>query len=152
VAHLERPGAFWFVFAENSIYMARNCRKERHLGYLPAFMRLDSTSVTLSSFTRWNKSDMHCKWRRKSTNARRLPCYFLPQETGSVCGLFSASHFSPSGGNTLSLFLEFTLPTNPFPNSGNGLISYYINIVLEGVGIRGVDAKAAISGGLQVCG
>jgi hypothetical protein len=37
-------------------------------------------------------------------------------------------------------------------NSGNGLVSYYINIVLESVGIRGVDARATISGGLQVCG
>lgn len=34
--------------------------------------------------------------------------------------------------------------------SGNGLISYYINIVLEGVGIMNPGTKAAINGGLQV--
>ncbi|KAL0580965.1 hypothetical protein V5O48_001057 [Marasmius crinis-equi] len=33
--------------------------------------------------------------------------------------------------------------------SGNGLVSYYINLVLEGVGIRGTETKAAINGGLQ---
>ena len=35
-------------------------------------------------------------------------------------------------------------------SSGNGLVSYYINLVLEGVGITSVDTKAAINGGLQV--
>lgn len=34
--------------------------------------------------------------------------------------------------------------------SGNGLVSYYINLVLEGVGITDVRAKAAINGGLQI--
>ncbi|KAF9223402.1 general substrate transporter [Gyrodon lividus] len=34
--------------------------------------------------------------------------------------------------------------------SGNGLVSYYINIVLEGVGIRTTRTKAAINGALQV--
>ncbi|KAL1741008.1 hypothetical protein HDZ31DRAFT_67357 [Schizophyllum fasciatum] len=34
--------------------------------------------------------------------------------------------------------------------SGNGLVSYYINLVLEGVGIRSTETKAAINGGLQV--
>ncbi|ESK94631.1 hexose transporter [Moniliophthora roreri MCA 2997] len=34
--------------------------------------------------------------------------------------------------------------------SGNGLVSYYINLVLEGVGIRTTETKAAINGGLQV--
>ncbi|KAI0049817.1 general substrate transporter [Auriscalpium vulgare] len=34
--------------------------------------------------------------------------------------------------------------------SGNGLVSYYINLVLEGVGINGTSAKAAINGGLQI--
>ncbi|KAI0264422.1 general substrate transporter [Gloeopeniophorella convolvens] len=34
--------------------------------------------------------------------------------------------------------------------SGNGLVSYYINLVLDGVGISGTSAKAAINGGLQV--
>lgn len=35
--------------------------------------------------------------------------------------------------------------------SGNGLVSYYINLVLEGVGIVDTSTKAAINGGLQVC-
>lgn len=35
--------------------------------------------------------------------------------------------------------------------SGNGLVSYYINLVLEGVGITETNTKAAINGGLQVC-
>jgi hypothetical protein len=35
--------------------------------------------------------------------------------------------------------------------SGNGLVSYYINLVLEGVGIHKTSTKAAINGGLQVC-
>ena len=35
-------------------------------------------------------------------------------------------------------------------NSGNGLVSYYINLVLEGVGITLASTKAAINGGLQV--
>lgn len=34
--------------------------------------------------------------------------------------------------------------------SGNGLVSYYINLVLEGVGIEDTNTKAAINGGLQV--
>ncbi|OCH94384.1 general substrate transporter [Obba rivulosa] len=34
--------------------------------------------------------------------------------------------------------------------SGNGLVSYYINLVLEGVGINNPGTKAAINGGLQV--
>lgn len=34
--------------------------------------------------------------------------------------------------------------------SGNGLVSYYINLVLEGVGISSTRTKAAINGGLQV--
>ncbi|KAH7921039.1 general substrate transporter [Leucogyrophana mollusca] len=34
--------------------------------------------------------------------------------------------------------------------SGNGLVSYYINIVLEGVGITSTRTKAAINGGLQI--
>ncbi|EMD31323.1 hypothetical protein CERSUDRAFT_119885 [Gelatoporia subvermispora B] len=34
--------------------------------------------------------------------------------------------------------------------SGNGLVSYYINLVLEGVGISNPGTKAAINGGLQV--
>ncbi|KAI0784259.1 general substrate transporter [Abortiporus biennis] len=34
--------------------------------------------------------------------------------------------------------------------SGNGLVSYYINLVLEGVGITETSTKAAINGGLQV--
>ncbi|KAJ8585741.1 general substrate transporter [Rhizopogon salebrosus TDB-379] len=34
--------------------------------------------------------------------------------------------------------------------SGNGLVSYYINMVLEGVGITSTRTKASINGGLQV--
>ncbi|KAG7089581.1 hypothetical protein E1B28_011248 [Marasmius oreades] len=34
--------------------------------------------------------------------------------------------------------------------SGNGLVSYYINLVLEGVGINSTETKAAINGGLQI--
>jgi MFS family permease len=34
--------------------------------------------------------------------------------------------------------------------SGNGLVSYYINLILEGVGITSPNTKAAINGGLQV--
>ncbi|KAF5377382.1 hypothetical protein D9757_007985 [Collybiopsis confluens] len=34
--------------------------------------------------------------------------------------------------------------------SGNGLVSYYINLVLEGVGITSTETKAAINGGLQI--
>ncbi|KAJ7170699.1 general substrate transporter [Mycena crocata] len=34
--------------------------------------------------------------------------------------------------------------------SGNGLVSYYINLVLEGVGIHGTRTKASINAGLQV--
>ncbi|KAI0684104.1 general substrate transporter [Cytidiella melzeri] len=34
--------------------------------------------------------------------------------------------------------------------SGNGLVSYYINLILEGVGITSTNTKAAINGGLQV--
>ncbi|KAF8206409.1 general substrate transporter [Mycena galopus ATCC 62051] len=34
--------------------------------------------------------------------------------------------------------------------SGNGLVSYYINLILEGVGISGTRTKATINAGLQV--
>lgn len=35
--------------------------------------------------------------------------------------------------------------------SGNGLISYYCNLVFESVGITETRTKAALNGGLQVC-
>ncbi|KZP23824.1 general substrate transporter [Athelia psychrophila] len=34
--------------------------------------------------------------------------------------------------------------------SGNGLVSYYISLVLDGVGIESINTKTAINGGLQV--
>ncbi|KAG6908546.1 hypothetical protein DXG01_004179 [Tephrocybe rancida] len=34
--------------------------------------------------------------------------------------------------------------------SGNGLVSYYINLILEGVGITATETKAYINGGLQI--
>jgi hypothetical protein len=34
--------------------------------------------------------------------------------------------------------------------SGNGLVSFYINLVLEGIGITSTPTKAAINGSLQV--
>ncbi|EKM78879.1 hypothetical protein AGABI1DRAFT_75451 [Agaricus bisporus var. burnettii JB137-S8] len=34
--------------------------------------------------------------------------------------------------------------------SGNGLVSYYINLVLDGVGVTRTETKAAINGGLQI--
>jgi len=34
--------------------------------------------------------------------------------------------------------------------SGNGLVSYYINLVLEGVGIKDTETKAIINGCLQI--
>ncbi|KDR76241.1 hypothetical protein GALMADRAFT_225930 [Galerina marginata CBS 339.88] len=34
--------------------------------------------------------------------------------------------------------------------SGNGLVSFYINIILEGVGIHDTKTKSAINGGLQI--
>lgn len=34
--------------------------------------------------------------------------------------------------------------------SGNGLVSYYIDIILDGVGIKDAQQKAAINGGLQI--
>ncbi|THH33177.1 hypothetical protein EUX98_g973 [Antrodiella citrinella] len=34
--------------------------------------------------------------------------------------------------------------------SGNGLVSYYINLVLDGVGISNTRSKAVINGGLQI--
>ena len=44
--------------------------------------------------------------------------------------------------------VTFTLPS--ICCSGNGLVSFYINLVLEGVGITSTRTKAAINGGLQV--
>lgn len=35
-------------------------------------------------------------------------------------------------------------------HSGNGLVSYYINLVLDGVGVKNAGTKAEINGGLQV--
>ena len=35
-------------------------------------------------------------------------------------------------------------------HSGNGLVSYYINLILEGIGIHETNTKAAINGGLQI--
>jgi len=34
--------------------------------------------------------------------------------------------------------------------SGNGLVSYYINLVLDGVGVKDAGTKAEINGGLQI--
>lgn len=40
--------------------------------------------------------------------------------------------------------------TYPYTNSGNGLASFYINLVLENVGYRDQKMKAAVNGCLQV--
>lgn len=34
--------------------------------------------------------------------------------------------------------------------SGNGLVSYYINLILEGIGVTQTNTKSAINGGLQI--
>ena len=34
--------------------------------------------------------------------------------------------------------------------SGNGLVSYYIHLILEGVGVGNPNTQGAINGGLQV--
>lgn len=35
--------------------------------------------------------------------------------------------------------------------SGNGLVSYYINLVLDGIGMTSTKQKTSINGALQVC-
>lgn len=42
-----------------------------------------------------------------------------------------------------------SLLTQIAPYSGNGLVSYYINLILDGVGITNAGEKAEINGGLQ---
>jgi hypothetical protein len=49
-----------------------------------------------------------------------------------------------------SVFYPSTIHQHSYTCSGNGLVSYYINLVLEGVGVTGTETKAAINGGLQV--
>ena len=34
--------------------------------------------------------------------------------------------------------------------SGNGLVSYYIRLILQGVGVKNPNTQGAINGGLQV--
>ena len=46
-------------------------------------------------------------------------------------------------------YFDMSLLTHSL-SSGNGLVSYYINLVLEGVGVTRTETKAAINGGLQV--
>ena len=50
----------------------------------------------------------------------------------------------------VSFLITCQLPFAEPLNSGNGLVSFYINLVLEGVGITNAGTKAEINGGLQV--
>jgi hypothetical protein len=58
------------------------------------------------------------------------------------------SQYFLSGGQ--SPCRRYLLPLTLNAPSGNGLVSYYINLVLEGVGITNPRTKQAINGGLQV--
>ncbi|KAG6873928.1 hypothetical protein C0995_008967 [Termitomyces sp. Mi166 len=58
--------------------------------------------------------------------------------------LFSQWRYGSATCNSLT-----TRYTEPMV-SGNGLVSYYINLILEGVGIKDTETKAYINGGLQV--
>ncbi|OBZ72089.1 Lactose permease [Grifola frondosa] len=65
----------------------------------------------------------------------------------AVSTSFSTLFATP--GNRKRMYIIIALAT--FSQwSGNGLVSYYINLVLEGVGITDAGTKAAINGGLQV--
>ena len=56
-----------------------------------------------------------------------------------------------------SLYSEGVLPTRKRTTltlsalcSGNGLVSYYIHLILQGVGVDDLNTQGAINGGLQV--
>ncbi|TFY83287.1 hypothetical protein EWM64_g734 [Hericium alpestre] len=60
---------------------------------------------------------------------------------------FSALFSTPGNRKRMRLIIAIAMFSQW---SGNGLVSYYINLVLEGVGITSTSTKAAINGGLQV--
>jgi hypothetical protein len=75
-----------------------------------------------------------CHLRKQEAHAHyRWHCSFLPVEV---------SRFSLGFQIAGLLIVCF---------SGNGLVSYYINLVLEGVGVTATNTKAMINGFLQVC-
>jgi len=68
----------------------------------------------------------------------RYVCYFRKFIPTS---LYSKGVLSAGKGPTLTSFVLC---------SGNGLVSYYIHLILQGVGVDDLNTQGAINGGLQV--
>ena len=68
----------------------------------------------------------------------RYVCYFQKSIPTPLC-----SEDALLAGKRLTLVLLILC-------SGNGLVSYYIHLILEGVGVGDLNTQGAINGGLQV--
>lgn len=94
---------------------------------------------------------MQSVWKKTLIRARLISPYFPLPATENVCASLWPLLFSLSGGAS---FLEVQLlPLSSYfhsLSSGNGLVSYYIDIVLKGVGITDTKTKSIINGSLQV--
>lgn len=110
-----------------------------------------TTLEILSLFLRLLKFGTHYEWKRKSTRTLPICLYSQHLAIGNECGLLLRLLCFHNGGqhSVINLFHLHRFIMQMIC-SGNGLVSYYINLVLDGVGVTRTETKAAINGGLQV--
>ena len=116
---------------------------------LPVFTRSQAVNGTRLWSSRWPRSDMPSEWRKRSTRAFHTSHSFPRLEIGGGCGSSLLLLCSHSGGEKNCRLLGVGTDTDK-RGSGNGLVSYYINLILEGVGITKTETKSIINGCLQL--
>ncbi|GMG24784.1 unnamed protein product [Ambrosiozyma monospora] len=70
-------------------------------------------------------------------------------EAEKIAGNYSYWDFCKTPGNRKRLFLLFCIAF-AMQMSGNGLVSYYLNKVLDSIGITSKDRKLVVNGGLMI--
>jgi len=92
---------------------------------------------------------MPSAWRRRLIKALLTCRSSRLLETGSACVSFWVSRYFHSGGTCATIN---QIASAYYVNylSGNGLVSYYIDLVLKNVGITDTNTKTVINGCLQI--
>ncbi len=137
----------------STVELGTNTGGLRRVKHLRFYLNTMPTKMVLGihlSFSRSLRSGMLCGWKRNSTRVHHIYLYSSPRAIGRGCELSLPLPCFRSGGKLPLKSVHLTKPTYPLI-SGNGLVSYYINLVLEGVGVTKTETKAVINGGLQVC-